>query len=159
MSADVSPKRSTGLCPRMFCFVLLLICLFQQVDVLAAIKLMWTCYTNPHIHKGQLKHWPGISYPTLLEYCSLTSHIELMNMEGICETGPTVYIPYPRRLKFNHLQLLLQSQLFLLSYFKTLSVGPSGVELTTSCNVFDCRPIHVTSGKVLRSPFSDKAMD
>ena len=60
-------------------------------------------------------------------------------MEGICETGPTVYIPYPRRLKSNHLQLL-QSQLFLLSYLKTLSVGPSGVELTSSCNVFDCRP-------------------
>lgn len=39
-----------------------------------------------------------------------------------------------------HLQLLLQSQLFLLSYFKTLSVVPSRVELTTSCNDFDCRP-------------------
>ena len=22
-----------------------------------------------------------------------------MNMEGICETGPTVYSPYPRRLE------------------------------------------------------------
>ena len=30
---------------------------------------------------------------------SLTSHIELINKEGICETGPTVYSPYPRRLE------------------------------------------------------------
>ena len=48
-----------------------------------------------------------------------------MNMEGICETGPTVYRPYPRRLE----SLFAD---FLLSYFKTLSVGPAGVELTTS---------------------------
>ena len=25
-------------------------------------------------------------------------HIELMNMGGICETGPTVYNPYPESL-------------------------------------------------------------
>ena len=30
---------------------------------------------------------------------SLTSHIKLVNMEGICEMGPTVYSPYPRRLE------------------------------------------------------------
>ena len=30
---------------------------------------------------------------------SLTSHIELINVEGICETGPMVYSPYPRRLE------------------------------------------------------------
>ena len=28
-----------------------------------------------------------------------TSRIEFMNMEGVCETGPTVYSPYPRRLE------------------------------------------------------------
>ena len=26
-------------------------------------------------------------------------NIELINIEGICETGPTVYSPYPRRLE------------------------------------------------------------
>ena len=40
------------------------------------------------------------------------------------ETGPPVYSPYPRRLES-------QRQHFLLSYFKTLSVGPAGVELPT----------------------------
>ena len=33
-----------------------------------------------------------------------TSHIKLINMEGNCETGPTVYSPYPRR--FGSLTLL-----------------------------------------------------
>ena len=50
-------------------------------------------------------------------------------MKGICETGPTVYSPYPRRLES---LTILQRQHFLLSYFKTLSDGPAGVELTTS---------------------------
>lgn len=29
------------------------VCLFEQVEVLAAIKLMWTCYTHLYIRKGQ----------------------------------------------------------------------------------------------------------
>ena len=40
--------------------------------------------------------------------------------------GSPVYRPYPTR-KSNHLQMLLQRQHFLLSYFKTLSVGPGGI--------------------------------
>ena len=50
-----------------------------------------------------------------------------MNLEGICETGPMVYSPYPRRLEsLYHLQMKLQRQHFLLSYFKILSVDPAG---------------------------------
>ena len=30
--------------------------LFEQVEVLAAIKQMWTCYTHPYTHKGQPQH-------------------------------------------------------------------------------------------------------
>ena len=30
---------------------------------------------------------------------SLTSHTELINIEGICEMEPTVYSPYPRGLE------------------------------------------------------------
>ena len=43
--------------------------------------------------------------------------------------GPPTYRPYPRRLeiKYNHLQMKLQRQHFLLSYLKTLSVGSVGV--------------------------------
>ena len=32
---------------------LFVVYLFEQVEVLAAIKLMWTCYTHPYTHKGQ----------------------------------------------------------------------------------------------------------
>ena len=51
-----------------------------------------------------------------------------------CETGPPVYRPYPSSLvrKFNHLQMSLQRKHFLLSYLKTLSVGPPGLEPTPS---------------------------
>ena len=50
-----------------------------------------------------------------------------------CETGPPTYRPYPRRLKkSNHLEMKLQRQHFLLSYLKTLSVGPVGVSNSRS---------------------------
>jgi len=67
---------------------------------------------------------PGISSPTLSDKCvgSLTcpaNHITLKMQE----TGLTVYSPYPRTT--NHLKLSLQRQHILLSYLKTLSVGPA----------------------------------
>ena len=45
-------------------------------------------------------------------------------MNKVYETGPPVYRPYPRRLEslIINLQISLQRQHFLLSYFKTLSV-------------------------------------
>ena len=51
------------------------------------------------------------------------------NQWNCCERGHTVFCPYPRRLsrKSNYLQMSLQRQHFLLSYLKTLSVGPAGV--------------------------------
>ena len=65
--------------------------------------------------------------PTLYEQClnSLTSHRFFINYNcaRACETGRTVYRPYPRSStrKSTRLQMLLQS------YLKTLIVGPGGV--------------------------------
>ena len=50
-----------------------------------------------------------------------------MNIKDICETGPTVYSPYPRRLESLNLQMKLERQHFLLSYFKVLIVDPAGI--------------------------------
>ena len=45
-----------------------------------------------------------------------------------CETGPTGFSSLSEKTrKSNHLQMSLQRQHFLLSYLKTLSVGPAGV--------------------------------
>ena len=57
-----------------------------------------------------------------------------MNMEDICETVPTAYSPYPRRIE----SLTIcgckykGSTFSSVIYLKTLSVGPDGVELATS---------------------------
>ena len=70
---------------------------------------------------------------------SLTSH-RFITCSRTCETGPTVYRPYPplffgrksqerleKTRKSNRLQMLIQRQQFVLSYLKTLSIGPAGV--------------------------------
>ena len=65
--------------------------------------------------------------PLLFTKCvgSLTSH-RIYICKG-CETGPTVYRPYPRRLEsLTVCRMSLQRQHFLLIYLRTLSVGPAG---------------------------------
>ena len=55
-----------------------------------------------------------------------------INIGGTCETTLTVYSPYPGRFESLTFGGVITGQHFLLSYFKTLSDGPAGVELTTS---------------------------
>ena len=56
-----------------------------------------------------------------------------MNIEDTCETGPTVYIPYPRRLESLTLcGCNYKGSTFSSVIFKTLSVGLVRIELTTS---------------------------
>ena len=50
--------------------------------------------------QGSLTTTPGTICPTLCDKCvgSFTSHRIVWTVKG-CETGPTVYSPYPRRLE------------------------------------------------------------
>ena len=54
-------------CYYYYLFILLFIYLFEQVEVLAAIQLMWSCYTHPPIYTQRTATTPGTSSPTLLE--------------------------------------------------------------------------------------------
>ena len=65
-------------------FVCLFVYLLKQVDVLAAIQLMWTCYTHPSIYTQRTATTLGTLSPTLLEQCvgSLTSPRQGTNERG-----------------------------------------------------------------------------
>ena len=60
---------------------------------------------------------------------SFTSHKNQISVSKCCEAGSTVFHPYPSiaERQCNRSQMSLQRQHFLLSYLKTLSVGPAGV--------------------------------
>ena len=58
---------------------------------------------------------------------------EVMNIDDICDTGPTVYSPYPRRIEsLTICGCNCKGSTFSSVIFETLSVGPAGIELTTS---------------------------
>ena len=62
---------------------------------------------------------------------SFTSH-RIMNIEGLRD-GPSGLSSLSEKTReSNHLQMALQRQHFLLSSLQTLSVGPVGIEVTTS---------------------------
>ena len=75
------------------------------------------------------------SCPTLFELLLLT-----FKHGRYCETGPTVYSSYPRRIESltNIIQMKLQRQHFLLSYFETLSDGLAGLKLAISYVTAQC---------------------
>ena len=72
---------------------------------------------------------PGSTSPTLFEqWCGFFYFPQEPDKCKFCETGPTVFSSLSEKTrKSNRLQMALQRQYFLLSYLKTLSVGPAGV--------------------------------
>ena len=82
---------------------------------------------SPFPH-GRWTTTPGTTSHTLYEQClrSLTSH-RIYMCKG-CETGPTGLSSLSEKNRAsNRLQMPLQRQHILLSYFKTLSVGLAGL--------------------------------
>ena len=61
-----------------------------------------------------------------------------MNIEVLWDGAYGLSSLSEKTRKSNHLQMSLQRQHFLLSYLKTLSVGPAGFEPTTSRTVVRC---------------------
>ena len=79
------------------------------------------------IRISRLTTTPGSTTPTLYEQCvgSLTSHS--INIGKDCETGPTVFRPYPRRLEsLTTCRCHYKGSTFFSVIVKTLSVGPAG---------------------------------
>ena len=79
------------------------------------------------IRISRLTTTPGSTTPSLYEECvgSLTSHS--INIGKDCETGPTVFRPYPRRLEsLTICRCHYKGSTFFSVIVKTLSVGPAG---------------------------------
>ena len=73
---------------------------------------------------------PGSTSPTLFEqWCGFFYLPQEPGKCKCCETGPTVFASLSEKTrKSNRLQMALQRWHFLLSYLKTLSVGPARFE-------------------------------
>ena len=82
-----------------------------------------------HECESEIDHYTGHYVPTLYEECvgSLTSH-RFITCARACETGPTVYRPYPRGLEsLTICRCYYKGSTFSSVILKTLSVGPTGV--------------------------------
>ena len=82
--------------------------------------------------ESEIDHYTGHYVPRALlfyEECvgSLTSYIFYYMCQGLWDGAYGLSSLSEKTRKSNRLQMLLQRQHFLLSYLKTLSVGPAGV--------------------------------
>ena len=93
----------------------------------------------PFTHKRQPQHR---DHPTLIRIVRGFFNVpQNYQHSRSCETGPPVYRPYPRRLEsLTICRWNYKGSTFLLSYFKTLSVGPVGVSESRSLGVSNSRP-------------------
>ena len=74
-----------------------------------------------------------------------------MNIEGLWDGTSGLSSLSEKTRESNNLQMSLQRSHFLLSYFKTLSVGPAGVELTTESHVTArCSTNWATGARLIR---------
>ena len=84
--------------------------------------------STPSLSKQPMKGCsttPESTPPTLYDQqCGFFYVLQESEQWKSCETEPTVFLPYPRRLE---LYMSQRRQHILLSFFKTLSVGPAGV--------------------------------
>ena len=71
------------------------------------------------------EHNSGGSRPTLYEQC--VGSFKFVSTEGLWDRAYGLFSLSEKTSKSNHLQTILQRQCFLLSYFRTLSVGPTKV--------------------------------
>ena len=62
-------------------------------------------------------------------------------MEYLWDGAYGLYTSFKKTWKSNHMQMQLQRQLFLVSYFKTLSDDSARDELTTFCMTADAQLI------------------
>ena len=124
------PVRETNICnldPYLFLYQLLISGHrpAQRECARTGLRSHARCHPYPIPQPVKVGHTTGVYVPQSFQTVVWVLLRPTRTDQWKCrETGPTVFRPYPRRLES---QMSLQGQHFLLSYLKTLGVGPAGV--------------------------------
>ena len=106
------------------------------------------------IRISRLTTTPGSTTPTLYEQCvgSLTSHS--INIGKDCETGPTVFRPYPRRLEsLTICRCHYKGSTFFSVIVKTLQFKAACPTSTGLCHVRDSKTVSESGFQEMDSGF------